>query len=649
MNKEWFTAPELAGLPGLPGTSRGINKMGDRGQMERRPRQVGKGWEYSLQSLPQETQAALVLRSPSSAAATGPEPDVDAFTYEPEALWQRWEYTTEKNRTRAQAKCALLIKVEQLVGLGLDRRDAFERVAFETGQSAATMRGWYYGQNGKRGVQDYARADWLPALLSGYQGKTASAECDARAWELFKTLYLAGGKPSESRRTLSNCYQRVKESAQVEGWAWPSKKTIERRVKSDISRRVRVLMREGAEALDRLFPAMERDRSMWHSMQAINGDGVEFKPQIAWPDGTVSHAKCWVWQDLYSNYILSYRPDVSENKDMLRLSYGDLVERYGIPELAYIDNTTAAASKWLTGGTPNRYRWTIRDEDPIGIIPQVGTQVKFVTPGHGQSKPIERSFQDLRELVDRNPRFDGRGTLAKPIPLAEFLEVLDIEIQRHNALEGRRTAVANGRSFEAVFRESYEQATIRRATAAQRKLWLLAAEKIRADTESGAVRLGRGPQGENRYWDERMAEHAGEHLVVRFDPQRLHESVHVYTLDGQYICEAACTWKAGFNDTNAARAYHRHRSRYRKHTRKAAEAERGMRMSTAIEHLQAPERPDPPDAKVVAPMFPTRSRAAVGSDVTPEDPEAANNAEQRDSQFAKGVAKLWEQKKRDLI
>ncbi|HKJ94929.1 MAG TPA: transposase domain-containing protein, partial [Gammaproteobacteria bacterium] len=450
------------------------------------------------------------------------------------------------------------------------------------------------------------------------------------------------------QRTIADCYSRVAEAAASNGWAWPSKRTIERRVKNDISRRVRVLMREGAEALDRMFPAQRRARSVFHAMEAVNGDGVEFHPKLKWADGTVSRAKVWFWQDLYSGYQLAWRADVSENKDMLRLAYGDLVERYGIPAIVYIDNTVAAASKWLTGGTANRYRWKIKDEDPLGIMPQLGSSVRFVTPGHGQSKPIERSFQDLRQLIDRNPRFEGRGTEARPIPVEEFLEVLEIEVQRHNAKEGRRTDIANGRSFEQVFFESYEQSTIRRATESQRKLWLLAAERVRADTESGAVRLGRGPQGENRYWMERMPEYAGQQVVVRFDPQRLHESVHVYTTDGTYVGEAACTWRAGFNDTNVGRAYHRHRARWKKHTKKAAEAERGMNLTTAIEHLSQPERPDPPEAKVVAPQFPTRQRAAVGSDVV-EGPEDTERTEKRDSQFAKGVARLWEQKKRDLI
>jgi len=59
MNQEWFTTAHLAGLPLLPGTSRGINKIADRESWESRKRAKGKGREYHIDSLPKETQKHL--------------------------------------------------------------------------------------------------------------------------------------------------------------------------------------------------------------------------------------------------------------------------------------------------------------------------------------------------------------------------------------------------------------------------------------------------------------------------------------------------------------------------------------------------------------------------------------------------------------
>src|SRR5690606_41949964 len=60
--REWFSAAELAGLPGLPTTARGANLWGKEGKIHRRKRSRGKGWEYHLHSLPERAQAALLLR-----------------------------------------------------------------------------------------------------------------------------------------------------------------------------------------------------------------------------------------------------------------------------------------------------------------------------------------------------------------------------------------------------------------------------------------------------------------------------------------------------------------------------------------------------------------------------------------------------------
>jgi len=62
MLKEWYTASELAGRPGMPGTERGVNKLCERRAIERRKRQHGKGWEYKFSSLPRETQEHLQHR-----------------------------------------------------------------------------------------------------------------------------------------------------------------------------------------------------------------------------------------------------------------------------------------------------------------------------------------------------------------------------------------------------------------------------------------------------------------------------------------------------------------------------------------------------------------------------------------------------------
>lgn len=64
----WYSAKELAGLPGMPGTERAILNQGKKGDIERRKKRKGKGWEYAFTSLPKETQTALLQQQAIEAA-----------------------------------------------------------------------------------------------------------------------------------------------------------------------------------------------------------------------------------------------------------------------------------------------------------------------------------------------------------------------------------------------------------------------------------------------------------------------------------------------------------------------------------------------------------------------------------------------------
>lgn len=74
MTKEWYSAAELAGLPGMQGTVQGVNIAAKRGNWRVRPRTGrGGGNEYHISSLPFETQAHLrgvvVIRIPAGPAS----------------------------------------------------------------------------------------------------------------------------------------------------------------------------------------------------------------------------------------------------------------------------------------------------------------------------------------------------------------------------------------------------------------------------------------------------------------------------------------------------------------------------------------------------------------------------------------------------
>ncbi|MFZ5607169.1 MAG: transposase domain-containing protein [Pseudomonadota bacterium] len=495
---------------------------------------------------------------------------------------------------KAEARRRLLPvqTVRRLIDSGLRARQAIREAAAAHGVAEATLRRWWYGGGSCPGVDHAAPADYLPLLAPRHQGSGHEAEMSPEAWEVIKSDYLRPEQPA-----LWACYRRLREVAPNHGWVVPSYATIARRIEA-LPWQVRVLAREGREALARRLPHITRTKDHLHALEAVNADGHVFDLRVQLPSGGIGRPVLVAWQDIYSGKILAWRVAETLSSHLVQTTFGDLVERYGIPAHAYLDNGREFAAKLLTGGSKTRYRFRIREEDPTGLFPQLGVQVHWTTPYHGQAKPIERAFRDLCEGISKHPAaagaYTGNSPLAKPdnygsraLAWDEFVRLVDAGIAAHNARPDRRSATARGRSFDDVFNASYAASVIRRASPEQRRLWLLAAEGLKVRREGYVVIAG------NAYFGEAVSALAGQHVVVRFDPDRLDQPVHVYTLEGRYVGSAERT-TARFDDIDTAREHaraHRQRQRAARDLHAAT-----VRMEALAEVARLPAADTPPAA-----------------------------------------------------
>lgn len=661
---EWFTAAELVGLPGLPGTDRGVRKAAARDEWRAQKRAAGKGQEYHISSLPPEAAAALVKKhAPAKPVAATATPVVVEFTYDRNNLWEVYDRKSDKQKEKAKAKLALLQQVMELRRHGVQLQDAFKAVGDQSGTSWRTMEGWYHGRAGRPGIKLYAPSDWLAALVQSYAGRQKTADCDPQAWEFFKADYLRLERPGARA-----CYERLQQAATEHGWTIPALRTLERRIKNEIPAAALVRAREGELAMQALFPSQQRTVRDMYALEWINGDGYQHNVFIEWPDGSIARPKTWVWQDVYSRKILAWRTDLSEHTDVIRLSFGDLVEKYGLPDHATIDNTRAAANKWMTGGIPWRNRYKVRQDDVLGLFPQLGVQVHWTSlnqtasgknSGHGQAKPVERAFGwgGLGEYVDKRLEFAGAwcgdNPTAKPenyataaVPLETFLAGLADSIASWNARQGRRTEICAGQlSYDQAFEQSFKQALIRQPTAAQRRLWLLPAEARRVQRDGSlSLDAGSAPGApKNRYWDEALLPHIGQKLVVRFDPDHLHNNVHVYTLDGHYIGEAGCHAPVGYGDTQAGREHNKARTQWKKAVREQLKAEQKMDALEAAKLLPESEEAEVPTTSVPRLFKPTPITGQAALAIQPED-----DMEELQNNFAANIAALAKARDNEL-
>lgn len=598
--KEWLTSTEIAAarLPDLPQTRQGIELMiaqcGWRSTDQARTREGrGGGFEYHVSLLPAAAQVRL-RHAPDAAGW-------DEARARKNLLWSRFNALSKTQKAVCEERLKVLNRVEQLVReRGLNRTAAIAVATFDAGVQKSAYYEW------RKATEGVDPEDWLAALAPN----TASAngvvsqvaECHPDAWEFLKSDYLRKEKPG-----FSSCYRRLMTAAATEGWSpIPSERSLRRRLEADVSKAVQVVSREGTERGKMLFPAQRRTRSHLHAMQAVNMDGHKLDIFVQLPHRDKPTRVYLVGiQDLYSGKILAWRLSEAETWEVVRLVVGDMVEQHGIPERIYLDNGRAFASKKISGGTRTRYRFKVRPEDPQGLLTALQIETHFVLPYSGQSKPIERAWGDFAETISKHPicagAYTGKNPTEKPedygsraIEIGALARLVAELVTEHNARKGRRAETAKGRSFDETFAESMRQPTtiVRRATEAQRFLWLLASEAIRTHKGSGEVHF----MG-NRYWSRELNQYMGKQVTIRFDPDHLTKPIKVYDLANRFICDAECIADTGFDNQDAARIHARNKADYRKANAALANAHRKLSPMELGEILEkgrkAEERPEP--------------------------------------------------------
>ncbi len=608
--KEWYTAKELVGLTGLPKQATNITRKAKNERWESRVSSGSKGvsFEFSVKSLPLEVRAELLLKRGEVETSQGiieiAKPQAKELDYERRLLWQRWESATDAQRQLANKWLPVVRFAGELIQSGITATTAFQTAASRYDVSPASLRDKYYL------VQKYAEVDWCAVLLDkrgGSKRDSRKVDFDEDAWQFLIADYLRPERPA-----FRKCYERLELAAKEHGWSIPSYSTAFRRAQG-IDQAVVVACREGENSLARLFPSQKRTVANLHAMEWINGDGYQHNVFVRWHNGEVLRPKTWVWQDVYSRKIIGWRADVSENSDSIRLSLMDAISAYGKPDHVTIDNTRAAANKWMSGGVPNRYRFKVKKDDPMGILPMLGIQVHWTSviggKGWGQAKPVERAFGvgGLGEYVDKHPSlsgaFTGENTLSKPdnygsrvVDVETFLEALAEGIAMFNAKVGRETEICQGEySFDQVFEKSLSNSVITRLTEEQIRQFMLPAEAVSVK-QNGEFTLQCGGSlygRKNSYWNPVLANIRPRKITVRFDPRNLHSEVACYDLEGRFICMAECRNAVAFGDSATGREHSRQRKQMMTHTKRAVKSQRRM---TAIEMNDLLPKITPPEA-----------------------------------------------------
>jgi len=604
--REWFSAAEIAAakLPGMPTSLRGVNRLAlergwRTGNAASKLESAGgrPAWEYHISLFSGEDQLRL-LRLHSTPANDDRDADGEARA----ALWARFEALSSAHKADCEKRLMAIQFTEDQVATGAlpNIRAAIKAASKRFDVAERSLYRW------RQMVAGLKAEDRLAGLARSIVATAKRDECHPAAWDALVSDYL---RPEAPR--FSACYRRMVAAAKKHGWEpVPSERSLRRRAEAELSRAVRTLARKGKEKTKVLFPAQRRTRDHFHAMQAVNMDGHKLDVFVMMEDGTIVRLYLLGIQDLYSSKILAWRLCDAENKHTVRLVIGDMVERYGIPDSITLDNGRAFASKQISGGAQTRYRFKVREEEPVGLLVALGIDPHWTLPYSGQSKPIERAWRDLAEEISRHPvcagAFTGNRPDAKPenynsraVPIEVFRQLVADQIAEHNARSGRRGGACKGRSFDETFSASIAEPStiVRWPTPAQRSLWMLAADRIRAQKGSGEIHL----LG-NRYWAMALNAHAGRMVTVRFDPDDLTKPIKVYTGDNSFICDAEVIGDVRFDDVEQSVRHAKARNEHRKALvaeKRALAKLSAQELAALYSRAEKAEEPQPQKPKVV--------------------------------------------------
>lgn len=509
---------------------------------------------YALDALPMSIRAAIV----GTVSLTDAAADFKGLSSQRD-IWERAPQHKRKEANRRLTAVNAYLHYHEELRLSCEASRA--RVQTELGVPPDTLRKWVAK------VKGAPHAEWLTELLPRHCNPNPQRrDVHPQILVYFESLYR-----SESQPSIARCIRDTQRLARKnpEWGQFPSDSYFARLVK-DLWKEDPIGMtrsRKGHRAAERLRPAQRRDKSMFSAYEYLSADGHEPDVFIEWPSRVpgekpfVGRGALMVVQDIYSGYPLAWHLDRTENTQSATVMLSNAIREFGVFDAIQFDNGHAFASKSMTGGAPNRFRFKRLAGDLNGWLTNLDVNIRFVTPEHGQAKPVERLNRQLAEAwrgVEFHGAYTGNSVENKPanygeraIPYAEMVKHIDRIMQEIRDAHSN-AGQCGGRTRSDTFFQSFEQrkanGEIRKLTDAQLRWLTLSIEEVTVRQDS-TVHLQN-----NRYRHNELYALRGHKVHLRYDPDDLHAGVWLFEHGKlQPICFAECFADSGFADLEAAR------------------------------------------------------------------------------------------------
>jgi putative transposase len=377
MTKEWFSAAELAGLPGMPGTERAIQIAAKKSQWRAQKRAGrGGGNEYHASNLPEATRRYLLRQAvaavPAPAAAPAPVvvelPSVDEL-----AGWQR---------EVMMARLAVCSLVEEFARRGsLSTRQAILELleAAQDGALPAEQMQTLHAANARQGKHQRRLADrstiyrWMEARAKGAAALAPKAPPPEPVPSWMAPLLRLYQVTLRNSGVAACLREWPKHYPDIDP---PELRTAQRHMAA-LPREVREWGRRGRNALRSVQPFVRRSTDGLWPMDVVTVDGHLFKAYVKNPmDRRLKiRPEITTYLDVATRRIVGFSCWLAESQVAIWAALRDMVlnAECGVPAIHYSDN--------------GAYRGDIHRS----VMERIGSFMSFSQPYRAQSRGmIER-------------------------------------------------------------------------------------------------------------------------------------------------------------------------------------------------------------------------------------------------------------------
>ncbi len=310
----------------------------------------------------------------------------------------------------------------------------------------------------------------VAGLLSKHGQHLTGSSVPDDYFNYFKDLYLIEGGPS-----LRSCCDLTLGYAVRELGAdrnkFPSFMAFKRRLDKEIPEQSIFLARNGQAAWNRKYNNfIDRDYSTITCNQVWVSDHAQIDVACYDEKNKVVFPWVTVWRDYKSGKWLGWILQTGNpNSDLIFQSFYYAVEEFGLPKDVIIDNGKDYRSKDFAGGRKD-FKIETNKNKTSAMLKELNVNVHFALPYNAQTKPVERDFLKIKELLSKHcVGYRGGNVVERPEKLTkeikdgkimkfeDFKELFDNTITNILNKKPSNGKNLNGRCPDDLFYEEYKE------------------------------------------------------------------------------------------------------------------------------------------------------------------------------------------------